>query len=70
MEALIDLLNKGAKSRDSENASSEPGEGEDASGELMDPAFESGAQEVFEAIKDGDTAAFADALKACIEMAR
>lgn len=46
------------------------GEGENASGDLMDPSFEAGAQQVMEAVQAGDSAAFADALKACIEMAQ
>lgn len=67
MNALMDVLSKNPKSA---SASEESGEGEDASGDLMDPNFEAGASQVMEAVKSGDSAAFADALKACIEMAR
>jgi len=65
----MNLLGK-ENAKEKPSVPTESGEGENASGDLMDPSFEAGAQEVMEAVKTGDTAAFADALKACIEMAR
>jgi len=75
MEALMSVLGKEiSKGKTDEKYPTPPeklesGEGENASGELMNPAFEAGAQQVMEAVQSGDSAAFADALKACIEMA-
>lgn len=64
-KAPIALTGEADPSVDGEEA----GEGEDEP--TADPAhFQASAQEAMDALKSGDTAGWADALKACIEMAK
>jgi predicted lipid-binding transport protein (Tim44 family) len=70
MEALMNLLGKENSNGKAPKETESPVEDASETESGMSEAFEAGAQEVMESMKSGDSAAFADALKACIEMAR
>jgi len=70
MKGLMELLSKGDSETKAEPSDTDldlaPGEAEPVDSE----SFDASASAAMDAINSGDSAAFAEALKACIEMSR
>ncbi len=67
MKGLMELLSKSDSAKPADNDSDTASEATEAP-DSDDTGFNESAAQAMEALKSGDSTAFADALKACIEM--